>query len=250
MFLSGPGPTRCRPSKFVTSGANKWTVPSALPTQSKSPPQLTAWALSAQRAANTMYRARSLLQKIGRDLIRMNAAVSWPMQRVRASQASALRSQTTCSQPTSGTPRNRQHYHLTNRRSPVPLLASHRLHGSARDARAAPERSAQSGRTSRPGSVALSDRGDGPRRWLRCPLRSSAGADTTDRPRRSERGRASVAVRKHRKVIISLVSVAGTSAVDPQRSSLSETSDLLALSVTRALLQRSEKWRFAVWFEL
>ncbi len=57
-------------------------------------------------------------------------------------------------------------------------------------------------------------------------------------------------VGKHRKVIISLVSVAGTSAVDPQRSSLSETSDLLALSVTRALLQRSEKWRFAVWFEL
>src|SRR6266481_1257460 len=59
------------PLQIATNGANKWTVPSALPTQSKSPPQLTAWALSAQRAANTMYRARSLLQKIGRDLIWM-----------------------------------------------------------------------------------------------------------------------------------------------------------------------------------
>jgi hypothetical protein len=64
------------PLQITTSGAKKWTVPSALPTQSKSPPQLTAWALSAQRAANTMYRARSLLQKIGRDSIRINVAMS------------------------------------------------------------------------------------------------------------------------------------------------------------------------------
>jgi hypothetical protein len=35
-----------------------------------------------------------------------------------------LRSQTTCSQPTWSPPRNRQHYNLTNTRSPVPLLAS------------------------------------------------------------------------------------------------------------------------------
>ena len=63
-----------------------------------------------------MYRARSLLQKIGRDLIRMNAAMSWTMRSVRLSQASALRLQTTCSQPTCGPPRNRQHYHLTNTR--------------------------------------------------------------------------------------------------------------------------------------
>ena len=35
--------------------------------------------------------------------------------------------------------------------------------------------------------------------------------------------------------------VSRTSAVDLQRSSVSETSDLLALSVTRALLLRSEK---------
>src|SRR6267378_2316229 len=112
------------PLQIGTNGANKWTVPSALPTQSKSPPQLTAWALSAQRAANTMYRARSLLQKIGRDLIRMNAAMSWTMRSVRVNPASALRSQTTCSQPTWSPPRNRQHYHLTNTRSPVPLLAS------------------------------------------------------------------------------------------------------------------------------
>src|SRR5712671_7866818 len=72
---SGSGP-RQSPLQIATNGANKWTVPSALPMQSKSPPQLTAWALSAQRAANTMYRARSLLQKIGRDLIRMTAAMS------------------------------------------------------------------------------------------------------------------------------------------------------------------------------
>src|SRR5258708_8507150 len=71
-----------------------------------------------------MYRARSSLQKIGRDLIRMNAAISWTMRSVRVSQAFALRSQTSCSRPTWSPPRNRRHYHLTNTRSPVPLLAS------------------------------------------------------------------------------------------------------------------------------
>ena len=90
------GPHAMSPLQIVTSGANKWTVPSALPTQSKSPPQLTAWALSAQRAANMMYQARSLLQKIGRDLIRMTAAMSWAMRSVQVSQAPAPRSQTTC----------------------------------------------------------------------------------------------------------------------------------------------------------
>ena len=90
------GPHAMSPLQIVTSGANKWTVPSALPTQSKSPPQLTAWALSAQRAANMMYQARSLLQKIGRDLIRMTAAMSWATRSVQVSQAPAPRSQTTC----------------------------------------------------------------------------------------------------------------------------------------------------------
>jgi hypothetical protein len=58
--------------------------------------------------ANTMYRARSSLQKIGRDLIRMNAAMYWKMRSVRVSQACAQRSQTTCSQPTLSPARNRQ----------------------------------------------------------------------------------------------------------------------------------------------
>ena len=50
------------------------SCPSAVPIQSKSCPQLTARALFAQCAANTMSQARSLLRNSYRDLNRRNAA--------------------------------------------------------------------------------------------------------------------------------------------------------------------------------